>query len=347
MDQLRRVAGVVDARRSAPDGRVDPAPTTQETAAVFGSESAPRRRLGVSDLTVFPLALSGNVFGWTADARTTSSVLDAYREQGGNFIDTADSYAAGRSEVMIGQWMRDRGARDEIVLATKVGKSADHPGLSAEAIRSAIEDSLSRLGTDRIDLLYLHVDDPEVEFDETLLAVDDLIRAGKVRYLGGSDHTGERLFLARVACAHLGVAPMVAVQNRYSLVARREYERGLASVADQQALAVMPRFALAGGFLSGKYRSRGDLPLGSRGREIAPLLTRSGLRLVAALDEIGREHDAAAASIAIAWLLAKPLVVAPVVSAGARDQVFDLTAAASIRLSRQQMERLDRLSAGA
>ncbi len=347
MDEVRGAAETVQPRHAAPDGRLESAPTTQETAAVFGSESTPRRRLGATDLRVFPLALSGNVFGWTADARTTTSVLDAYREQGGNFIDTADSYAAGRSELMIGQWMRDRGVRDETVVATKVGKSADHPGLSAGSVRAAVDDSLRRLQTDRIDLLYLHVDDPDVEFDETLLAVDDLIRAGKIRYLGGSDHTGERLFLARVACAHLGVAPMVAVQNRYSLVARREYERGLSTVAQQQGLAMMPRFALAGGFLSGKYRSRGHLPAGSRGREIAPLLTRPALRLLAVLDDIAAEHDASAASVAIAWLLAKPLVVAPVVSAGARDQVFDLTAAAGIRLTRQHMERLDRASAWA
>ena len=253
--------------------------TTGTTTAPEATASAPaRRRLGQSSLEVFPLALSGTVFGWTADDATSTAILDAYAERGGNFIDTADSYAAGRSETMIGNWMRARRNRADIVVATKVGKSADNPGLRARVLTRAVNDSLERLGTDRIDVLYLHIDDPTVEFEETLLAVDELIRAGKVRYFGGSDHTGNRLIEARIASAQLGVAPMVALQNHYNLVHHEEYENGLAHVAAQQGLAVMPRFALASGFLTGKYRQRADVARYPRGSEVARLMTRKNLR---------------------------------------------------------------------
>jgi aryl-alcohol dehydrogenase-like predicted oxidoreductase len=306
---------------------------------------APRARtIGSSDLRVFPLAISGNVFGWTADYETTNDILDAYVEQGGNFVDTADSYAAGRSEIMIGNWMRDRVNRSEIVVATKIGKSADNPGLSSRAIRRSVEASLERLRTSYIDLLYLHIDDETVPFEETLLAVDELIRAGKVRYFGGSHHTGNRLIEARIASAQIGVAPMVALQNHYNLMHRVEYEGTLATVVARQNLGVMPRFALASGFLTGKYRTKNDLASG-RGREALPYLTRRGLRVLAALDSIALQHDSTPASIALAWLLSKPFVVAPVASASRASQVAALTEAASIQLSRQQATELDRVSA--
>jgi aryl-alcohol dehydrogenase-like predicted oxidoreductase len=303
------------------------------------------RTIGSSDLRVFPLALSGNVFGWTTDAETTNELLDEYRSHGGNFLDTADSYAAGRSEIMIGNWMRDRGNRDEIVVATKVGKSADNPGLSSRAIRRSVEASLERLRTDHIDLLYLHIDDESVDFEETLLAVDELIRAGKVRYFGGSDHTGNRLIQARIASAQMGVAPMVALQNHYNLLHRTEYEGGLATVAARQNLGVMPRFALASGFLSGKYRSRADLARNPRGGEAARHLGRHGLRVLAVLENVARAQGASPATIALAWLLSKPFVVAPVASASRVEQIAELTRSASIQLSRQQVTELDRVSA--
>jgi aryl-alcohol dehydrogenase-like predicted oxidoreductase len=289
--------------------------------------------------------MSGNVFGWTADDRTTESILDEYVAQGGNFIDTADVYASGRSEMMIGNWMRDRRIRDSLVVATKVGKSADNPGLSAPAITRSVELSLERLRTDHIDLLYLHIDDLTVSFDETLLAVDELIRAGKVRYFGGSDHTGNRLIEARIASAQLGVAPMVALQNHYNLMHRGEYEGDLAHVAARQGLAVMPRFALASGYLTGKYRSRADIAKNPRGGEAAKYLTKRGQRVLAALDEIAAVHDTSLASVSLAWLLTKPHVVAPVVSASTADQVLDLTAATSLQLTRHQVAQLDRASA--
>jgi aryl-alcohol dehydrogenase-like predicted oxidoreductase len=310
--------------------------------------AAPRarpRRVGSSELVVYPLAMSGNVFGWTADAGATEQILDAYVEGGGNFVDTADSYASGRSEIMIGNWLRDRGNRDSMVVATKVGKSSDNPGLSRRAVIRAVEASLERLGTDRIDLLYLHVDDASVPFEQTLLAVDALIRAGKVRYFGGSDHTGDRLMEARIACAQIGVAPMVALQNSYSLMHRREYEGDLAHVALRQGLGVMPRFALASGFLSGKYRSRADLEASLRGPEMRTHLTKRGLRILHALDGIAAAHETQVASVALAWLLSKPLVVAPVTSASTPEQVQPLLAAATLALTRSQVAELDRVSA--
>ncbi|WP_239451758.1 aldo/keto reductase [Frondihabitans sp. PAMC 28766] len=305
----------------------------------------PRRRLGVSDLRVFPVALSGNVFGWTADEQQTFDVLDTYLQVGGNFIDTADSYTNGLSETLIGSWLASRVARDDIVLATKVGKSEDNPGLTPRAMERAVDASLARLGTDRIDLLYLHIDDSEVAFERTLLGVDRLIRAGKVRYFGGSDHSGNRLYEARIAAGMLGVAPMVALQNQYSLVRRTEYERDLAKVAAQQRLAVMPRFALASGFLTGKYRTKADIKGHRRGSEVAKLLTKRNLRIVSELDRIASLHAAPVAAVALAWLLAKPNVVAPVASATSPHQVLELAEATRVQLTRHEMAELDRVSA--
>ncbi|HEY0259294.1 MAG TPA: aldo/keto reductase [Lacisediminihabitans sp.] len=317
-------------------------------ADAAGSASAPanpaRRALGQSDLRVFPLAIGGNVFGWTTDARATNDVLDAYAERGGNFIDTADSYASGRSEIMIGNWMRERRNRAQMVVGTKVGKGPEHAGVTASAIIGAVTASLDRLGTDYIDLLYLHIDDESVPFEETLFAVDDLILSGKVRYFGASDHSANRLIEARVIAAQLGVTPMVAVQNHYNLMHRTEFEGDLARVAAQQRLGVMPRFALASGFLSGKYRTKADLARNGRGAEAAGYLNRRGLRVLAVLDRVAMEQGVSVAAIALAWLLSKPNVVAPVASASSAGQVIELTAAAGLQLSRHQIGELDRAS---
>jgi len=303
------------------------------------------RAVGPSDLRVFPVAISGNVFGWTADVESTNGILDRFVADGGNFIDTADSYAAGRSEIMIGNWMRDRRNRQDVVIATKIGKSADNPGLTRRSVVAAVDASLLRLKCSHIDLLYLHVDDTSVAFEETLLAVDSLIGSGKVRYFGGSDHTGTRLMEARIAAAQLGVAHMVALQNQYNLLHRAEFESGLARIANLQNLGVMPRFALASGFLSGKYRTRGDLAKNHRGGEAAKHLNRRGLRVLGVLDDIADAHEQTVATVALAWLLSKPNVVAPVVSASRPEQVGELTAAAHLRLTRHQLADLDRVSA--
>lgn len=320
------------------------APAPAGTDAVVAPSTPLRRMIGVSDLSVFPLALGGNVFGWTADDAAANRVLDAYHAAGGNLIDTADAYAGGRSETMIGNWMRSRRARHDMIVSTKVGKGPDHPGLTPRAIAAAVDDSLRRLDRGTIDLLFLHIDDVDVPFEETLLAVDSLIRAGKVRWFGGSDHTGNRLIEARVACGQLGVAPMVALQQHYNLVHRTEYEGGLARVAAAQSLGVLPRFALAGGFLTGKYRSRADLAAHRRGGEASRHLGRRGLRVLAAVDAVAAETGTSPATVSIAWLLTRQGVVAPVVSARDDGQVADLMAGASLRLTRHQLAELDRVS---
>ncbi|HET8957052.1 MAG TPA: aldo/keto reductase, partial [Microcella sp.] len=268
-----------------------------------------------------------------------------FAELGGSFIDTADSYAGGRSEIMIGNWMRARGNRDQVTIATKIGKSADNPGLSARAIERAVDASLQRLRVSHIDLLYLHIDDETVPFDETLLAVDELIRDGRVRYFGGSHHTGNRLLEARIASGQLGVAPMVAVQNHYNLVHRSEYEGDLARIAAQLELGVMPRFALAGGFLTGKYRSRADLERFRRGGDAAPHLSRHGLRLLHAMDRIASDTGTSVTTVGLSWLLSRPRIVAPVVSVSSADQLDDVMAAPVTPLGRHELTELDRVSA--
>lgn len=308
-----------------------------------------RRQLGGSPLRVFPLALGGNAFGWTASPEAAQGILDAYWELGGNFIDTADSYAGGRSETLIGAWMHARGNRDQVVVGTKIGRSAENPGLSSEAVFRAIEASLLRLGTDYIDLLYLDVDDDSVPFEETLVAVDENVRKGRVRHVGVSDHSGNRLIEARVIAAQLGLTPLIAVQSRYNLTHRTEFEGALARVAAQQRLGVMPRFALDGGFLAGNYRAKTELDLNTTGNivlggDAQKHFNRRGQRILAALDRIAAEHETVPATIAIAWLLSKPNIVAPVAGVSAPVQVADLVAAASIQLTRQQVAALDAVS---
>lgn len=303
------------------------------------------RRVGPSELRVFPIALSGTSFGWTADERATTGILDRFLELGGDLIDTADAYAGGRSEIMIGNWMRRRGVRDRITVATKVGKSADNPGLSARSVTAAVTASLSRLGVETIDLLYLHVDDPQVPFDETLAAVDGLIRAGKVRYFGGSHHTADRLVAARIASGQLGFAPMVALQNQYHLLHRDEVESSLGQVAARLDLGIMPRFALAAGFLAGRYRTRADLEGSARGATASRYLHRRGLRVLSAIDRVADETGAEPATVSLAWLLSRPRVVAPVVGVSSPEQLDAVMAAPALGLGRHHLTELDRASA--
>lgn len=333
----RRSAGAFARPTSAP---ASASPSSASTGPITTV-----RRIGTSALAVYPIALSGTVFGWTTDGPTTTAILDRFAELGGTFIDTADSYAGGRSEIMIGNWMRARGNRDRLTIATKIGKSADHPGLSARAIEKAVDASLQRLRVSHIDLLYLHIDDESVPFDETLLAVDELIRDGRVRYFGGSHHTGNRLLEARIASGQLGVAPMVAVQNHYNLVHRREYEGDLARIAQQLELGVMPRFALAGGFLTGKYRTRADLERFRRGGDAAPHLSRHGLRLLNTMDRIAHDTQTSVTTVGLSWLLSRPQIVAPVVSVSAPEQLDDVMLAPRTPLGRHELTELDRVSA--
>ncbi len=339
-----RTGPVLDSAMPAGPVPTDAIPTTAQTAAIVGPDTVARRAIAGSGLSVFPVAISGKTFGWKADDTTTDEILDAYTAHGGDFLDTADSYSSGRSEVMIGNWMRSRRSRDATVVATKVGKSAESPGVDARAITASVEASLRRLRTDRVDLLFLHVDDPDVPFEETLLAVDELIRAGKVLAFGAADHTGNRLFEARIASAQLGVAPIAALQTPYNLMERHDYEGDLEHIVERVGLGVMPRFALASGFLGGRYRTKPDFATAERGSEVAKYFTRTGVKVLAALDEVAAAHDAAVPTIALAWLLSKPNVVAPVVSASSSEQVFDLVAAPQIRLTRHELTQLDRAS---
>lgn len=302
-----------------------------------------RARLGDTDMSVHRLAIGGSTFGWTIGSDDAFAVLDRFAGTGGDLIDTADSYAAGRSESIIGAWMASRGSRDRMHVMTKVGRNRDLPGLAPDTIRAAVDASLQRLGTDRIDVLHLHGEDTEVPLEESLGAVGALVDAGKVRAVGGSDFGPERLIEARVLAAN-GLPRLQVLTTRYSLMERTAFEGATELVAHAQGLAVMPYFALANGFLGGAVRRRSDIRHDARGARAGAHLGRRGLRVLAALDEIALAHDAAPATIALAWLLSRPTVVAPVVSATTADQVDALIAAASVELHRSELVELDRAS---
>jgi aryl-alcohol dehydrogenase-like predicted oxidoreductase len=318
-------------------------PTTAQTATIVDLTPVAPRRIGESELRVMPAGLGTTAFGRAVDAASAAAILDTFLELGGDLVDTSDSYADGAAEQILGDWMRTRHARDRMVVATKVGRGPEHPGVGAREVTEAVHASLRRLGTDRIDLLLLHVDDPAVDFEETLLAVDELILAGEVRAFGTAGHRGDRLMQARIASAQLGVAPMAAVQADYSLVARRAHEIDTARIAQLQGLGVLARSPLAGGYLAGEFRTRGALPPGPRRRALARLL-RPGQPVLAVLDRIAVELDVALAVVALAWLLTRTGVVAPIVQVAAADQVVDLAAAARVRLTRRQLLELDRAS---
>lgn len=309
-----------------------------------------RRNLGTGGPRVFPIAIGGNAFGWTASEDSSYGILDAYREYGGNLIDTADSYAGGRSEAIIGDWMKSRAVRENFIIATKIGKSLETPGLSARAVSGAIEASLRRLRTDRIDMLFLHFDDSTVDFEETLVAVDENIRRGTVRFVGASDHSANRILEARIIAAQFGLTPFIAVQCRYNLMHRTEFEGSLASIAEQQSLGFMPRFALDGGFLAGNYRSKTELELNSTGNivlggDAETHMNRHGQRVLATLDRIAAELECTPATVSLAWLLSKSTVTAPVVGASTASQVTDLVAAVDTILTRSQVAALDDVTA--
>ncbi|GAB2571848.1 aldo/keto reductase [Streptomyces capparidis] len=310
------------------------------------------RNIGTSDLRVHPLALGGNVFGWTADERQSFAVLDAYAEAGGNFIDTADMYSfwapgnpGGVSETIIGRWMAARGNRDAMVVATKVGGHPDLKGLSATTIKRAAEESLRRLGTDRIDLYYAHYDDPDTPLEETLAAFDQLVREGKVRHLGASNFTGARLAESLAVAEREGLARYVAVQPHYNLVHREEYERGVRDVAACNGLSALPYYSLAAGFLTGKYRHGVDVDSPRAGGAGKYLDSDRGQRVLAALDQVARERGAEIATVALAWLKDQPTIAAPIASAREVAQLPALLAGVSLELTRDELAVLDKASA--
>ena len=310
------------------------------------------RKLGTSDLEVFPLALGGNVFGWTADEERSFAVLDAYAAAGGNFIDTADSYSSwvegnegGESERIIGNWVRSRGNRDDVVIATKVSQHPEYQGLTAANIKAAADASLARLGTDHIDLYYTHFDKPEVPVEEIITALDDLVKAGKVRAIAASNISPERLKASLDFSAAEGLARYVALQPHYNLVSRDTYEGPLQAVAADSGLSAVPYFALAKGFLTGKYRPGTTVDSPRAAGAGAYLDTPAGPRVLAALDDIAESHGVAHATVALAWLAAQPTVTAPIASARSLDQLPALLGVADLTLTPEELTRLTEASA--
>ncbi|NMH99118.1 aldo/keto reductase [Pseudonocardia acidicola] len=308
-------------------------------------------KIGSSDLDVSAFCLGANVFGWTADAETSRAVLDGYVAAGGNFIDTADSYmwrapgnSGGESETIIGDWMAERGNRDDLVIATKVGSWPEQPGLSAANIKSAVEGSLRRLRTDRIDLYYAHRDDPATAQEETLDAFDALVREGKVRAIGASNFTAERLRSALEISARDSLASYVALQPHYNLVERAEFETALAPVLESEGLACVPYYALAKGFLTGKYRTGGADVDSVRAEGARAYLDDRGIRVLAVLDEIAAGHGVPVAAVALAWLAAQPTVAAPIASARTPEQLADLLPMLTLRLTDDEVRLLSYVS---
>lgn len=311
------------------------------------------RELGRSGLKVQPLAFGGNVFGWSLDEAASFPVLDAFVDAGLNLIDTADVYPAwvpgnegGESETIIGRWLARSGRRDDVVLATKVAKWAHRKGLSPANIQAAAEDSLRRLGVETIDLYFAHEDDPSVPLEDTLGAFARLIEQGKVRAIGASNYSATRLAEALDVSAKHGLPRYEVLQPEYNLVARRDYEASLEPLVRREGLGVVPYYALASGFLSGKYRSEADLgKSAARGGAVKKYLHTRGLGVLDALDEVAARHGATPAQIALAWLIARPGITAPIASATSVAQVRELAAAARLALSTDDVARLDAASA--
>ena len=310
-------------------------------------------RLGNSDLAVFPLALGGNVFGWSADEAQSFAVLDAFAAAGGNFVDTADVYSAwvpgnsgGESETVLGKWIAARGNRADVVVATKIGSHPEFKGLKAQNVAAAAEASLRRLGTDHIDLLYTHYDDESTPVEEIITALDTLVRAGKVRHIAASNISAARLAASLDFSDREGLARYVALQPHYNLVSRDTYEGELADTAARYGLSAVPYFGLASGFLTGKYRLGGAAVDSVRAAGAAKhLQTPRGLKVLEALDTVAANHDAEQATVALAWLLAQPTVTAPIASARTVEQLPALVAVADLTLSEAELKLLNDASA--
>ena len=308
-----------------------------------------RRRLGRSDLSIAPLALGTNVFGWSVDEAGAFAVLDAFVDAGLDLLDTADAYPAwvpgnqgGESETMIGRWLARTGKRDRVVVATKVAKWSRHRGLSPANIEAAADESLQRLGVDVIDLYFAHEDDANVPLADTLGAFARLIERGKVRAIGASNYTAARFAEALETSERLGLPRYEVLQPEYNLVARKPYEAHFAPLVREAGVGVVCYYALASGFLTGKYRSEADLgKSAARGGAVGKYLNGHGLRVLAALDDVARRHEATPAQVALAWLIARPGVSAPIASATTPAQVAELAGAVHLRLSDEDMQRLD------
>ena len=311
------------------------------------------RQLGRSDLSIAPLAFGGNVFGWSVDEQRSFELLDAFVDAGFNLIDTADVYSAwvpgnrgGESETIIGNWLKQSGKRNRVVIATKVAKWVEHRGLSPMNIRQAVEGSLKRLQTDHIDLYQAHEDDATVPLHETLEAFAQLIAEGKVRAIGASNYGADRFTESLKISKEHNLPRYESLQPEYNLVSRAGYEKELEPLIREEGIGVINYYALASGFLSGKYRSEADLAKSNaRGGSVKKYLNAHGLKVLAALDEIAAAHKATTAQVALAWLIARPSITAPIASATRVEQLQELVGAVALSLSADEIEALNRASA--
>ncbi len=312
-----------------------------------------KRQLGTSSLTVPPITFGCNIFGWTADEATSFKLLDAWLDAGFNFLDTADVYSrwhpgntGGESEVIIGKWMKARGNRDKIVLATKLGieMAPGKKGLSAAYMKTAVEDSLRRLQTDYIDLYQSHRDDPDTAIEETLTAYQGLVKAGTVREIGASNFSAARLAESLKVSTDKGLPRYQSLQPQYSLVERGEFEGALEDLCLAEKIGVIGYYSLASGFLTGKYRSAADADGRTRGPRVQKYLNDYGYGVIAALDEVARRYEAKPGQIAVAWLIARPSVTAPIVSATTLEQLAELVEAAEIELDADSIAKIDAAS---
>lgn len=315
------------------------------------------RQLGQTDLQVSELCLGTMQFGWTADEAASFAVMDAFVEAGGNFLDSADIYSrwapgnpGGVSEEIIGRWIKARGNRDEIVVATKLrGQMWDGPegeGLHRAHIERAIDDSLRRLQIETIDLYQCHWPDDDTPVEETLLVFGELIESGKVRYVGASNYTAEQLGEAQSIAGERGLVRFATLQPNYSLVHRSEYETALAGLCGQEGIGVIPYSPLAGGFLTGKYRKGQPLPKSQRVSGAKEKMTDEGFGVLAALDTVAEAHETSLAAVALAWLISKPTVSAPIMGANTPEQLQDLLPASELQLDPDELAALDTASAG-
>ena len=314
------------------------------------------RTLGTTGLQVSPLCFGGNVFGWTVDEATSFSLLDRFVDAGLNFIDTADVYSAwatgntgGESETIIGNWFRSRGLRDKVILATKVGSEMgpEDKGLSPAYIRRAVDASLKRLQTDYIDLYQSHWDDPSVPFEDVLGTYQELIEAGKVRAIGASNLTAERLQESLDVADRHGLPRYQTLQPLYNLYDRADYENGPQAICLKNGLGTIPYYTLAAGFLTGKYRQPEDLGQSARGKTAERYLNERGLRILSGMDEVAKSRGITNAQVAVAWLLAQPTISAGLASATRLAQLNELIDAASIELTAAELATLNQVSATA
>ncbi|MFA7434511.1 MAG: aldo/keto reductase [Gemmobacter sp.] len=312
-----------------------------------------KRVLGGSGISISPLVFGGNVFGWTADKARSFALLDRFSEAGFETIDSADIYSnwvpgnsGGDSEKIIGEWMKARGNRDKVVVITKAGmKMADGEGLSPAWIERSVDDSLRRLQTDRIDLYFSHIFDGTVPVEETLATYDRLIKAGKIGAIGASNHSAEQLGQALKAATDNGLPRYEVLQPQYNLYDRDSYDGALRDLAISEGIGVITYYSLASGFLSGKYRSADDFGKSPRGGGIGGYLNERGLRILAALDEAAAAHQATPAEVALAWLIAREGVTAPIASATSIEQLESLIRSTKLTLSAEDIARLDTASA--